>query len=115
MELYARSTLWNRRQNASLTLCQSEASNQKVTEHYYYVYMLSRNSDSPLQDWAASPMERPWTFLIRGEKRFQSFASALQKAGKNISLEEGAPFPDMVLKQANIRYDGYFPGLLTKE
>ena len=92
-------------------LCSKKITNKTLQENYYVIYM--NYSASPLLDAASSLAERPWTILIRGKDRYENFARLVQDSSTSLSIVKGSPIPAAFLKDAQNKYDGYFPGLLS--
>lgn len=82
-----------------------------VKESYYLLYQDMRNS--ALIDEAAPTNERPFITLIRGNDRFNQFVKVLQDPTVTLQLDRYPPAPADVMKAAEQRFDGFFPGLLT--
>jgi hypothetical protein len=91
--------------------CASGTEHKKSQETYYYVYQPIQAS--PLLDQAASLEERALMTLIRGQPRFQAFVKVLQDPNLSLNFIKNLAAPTDLLREAENRYDGYFPGLLT--
>jgi hypothetical protein len=92
--------------------CHSQLVPKTVTETYYFVYQ--HFSNSALLDVGASLEERPLLALIRGKARFENFRKFMQDPNMTLNLSKDLPAPADVMREAENRFDGYFPGLLTK-
>jgi hypothetical protein len=82
-----------------------------VKESYYMLYQDMQSS--ALVDEAAPIKERPFISLIRGNDRFHSFVKVLQDPNVTLQLDRYPPAPAEIMKAAEQRFDGFFPGLLT--
>lgn len=91
--------------------CVEKPVRKKFTEHYYYVAQGSSNN--PVSDEGVALKERPLTALVRGKARYEQFKKLLQDPQVTLNLETSLPLPHDLWKEAERRYDGYFPGLLT--
>jgi hypothetical protein len=81
------------------------------SESYYLLYQPA--AASALMDPAANLAERPFLSLVRGTTRFQSFVKTLQDPEVTLNFSKSLPAPADVMREAENRYDGFFPGLLT--
>ena len=91
--------------------CAGQPARKKFTEHYYYVEQ--GGSSGPVHDEGVALKERPLTALVRGKARFEQLKKLLQDPQVTLNLENTLPLPRDLWKEAERRYDGYFPGLLT--
>ncbi len=91
--------------------CTDKPLRKVVKESYYLLYQDMQNS--ALIDEAAPIKERPFISLIRGNDRFHNFVKVLQDPTVTLQLDRYPPAPAEIMKAAEQRYDGFFPGLLT--
>jgi hypothetical protein len=93
--------------------CASRPEKKSVAETYYLIYQPT--GASSLIDTGGSLEERPFLSLVRGTDRFQNFVKLLQDPEVTLNLSHSLPAPADVMREAEGRYDGFFPGLLTIE
>jgi hypothetical protein len=91
--------------------CSSRPVKKSVKESYYLIYQDLQNG--ALVDEAAPISERPFISLIRGTERFHGFVKLMQDPAVTLQLDRYPPAPADLMKAAQQRYDGLFPGLLT--
>ncbi len=91
--------------------CKSKPVEKGFTESYYLVYQPMNNG--ALLDSGSSLAERPFMSLIRGKGRFKNFVSIVQDPAITLNISNDLPIPAELMKEAENRYDGFFPGLLT--
>jgi hypothetical protein len=92
--------------------CHSHPVQRVVNETYYFLYQ--NFSNSALLDVGASLEERPLLALIRGKERFEIFKKYMQDPNMTLNISKELPAPADVMREAENRFDGYFPGLLAK-
>jgi hypothetical protein len=91
--------------------CSQKPVKKIVKESYYLIYQDLQNG--ALVDEAAPITERPFISLIRGSDRFHGFVKLMQDPSITLQLDRYPPAPAELMKAAQQRYDGLFPGLLT--
>jgi hypothetical protein len=92
--------------------CHSHPVQKVVNETYYFLYQ--NFSNSALLDVGASLEDRPLLALIRGKERFENFKKYMQDPNMTLNISKDLPAPADVMREAENRFDGYFPGLLSK-
>lgn len=91
--------------------CGPKPIKKKFKETYYLLYQPV--SASGLVDSGAPIDERPFISLIRGKARFRHFSKLLQDPEVTLNFSRDLPAPADLMREAENRYDGFFPGLLT--
>lgn len=92
--------------------CHSHPVQKTVNETYYFLFQ--DFSNSALLDVGAGLEDRPLLALIRGKSRFENFKKYFQDPNMTLNLTKNLPAPADVMREAENRYDGCFPGLLCK-
>lgn len=92
--------------------CHSHPQAKVVNETYYFLYQ--NFSNSALLDVGSDLEDRPLLALIRGKGRFEIFKKYMQDPNMSLNLTKELPAPADVMREAENRYDGYFPGMLAK-
>lgn len=91
--------------------CGAKPMAKTFNESYYLLYQPA--NASALIDSGASLEERPFVSLVRGKNRFQHFVKLLQDPDVTLNFSKSLPAPAEVMREAENRFDGFFPGLLT--
>lgn len=92
--------------------CHSHPVQKVVNETYYFIFQ--DFSNSAMLDVGAGLEDRPLLALIRGKNRFENFKKYFQDPNMTLNLSKALPAPADVMREAENRYDGCFPGLLCK-
>jgi hypothetical protein len=96
--------------------CHSSPARKDFRETYFF--LAQKLSASSVQDPGAGISNRPLIALIRGKARYQSFVRVAQDPDVTLHVSKDLPVPAAVLQEAlaqeaETRYGGFFPGLLT--